>query len=796
MIARRFRGPLLVATLLLALVDRSASEAAPTVESLTASPATVELNVRTTVKVTTRITDASFIAGSAFLQRVSATGSVTTLGTMRDDGGGGDAVAGDKFLTLVVSFTETQTTPIRLRVSAAFKGLLRRVMSDDLVISVGVALPAAFGVTVTGSGQTTLTVEPDSTDVPMVVGIAAAPTATIVAPAVNVSVRAAVAITFETAEVEGGFVDPGQTLQISVPAPPGTPPGADFVVAQQALVDSTDGVSGLRPQLIAVAMAAEAGGSIVSQPSPLPGIVQGGTYAIVTATGSGFATGIISDAAGPAAGVVVSNSTNSLVAITDSTGRFTLFISGDVAFTLTALHPLRGSRGTAGGTLPGHMLTANVNIALTPPATPVVTRDGIRNGGFERCADAASDSVGNLTGSWAFEGSARAVQQFTALSGVVIQPTEGKCMAQITTGPGVTAAGSSLVQRFIVPAGARTLSFDFNFVSEEFEEYVGSVFNDSFSAVVSTPEGDLTIVQVQVNDFMNNPNGFTMIGDCVAGTTDGDATCGQTGWRTASIDLARFGLVDKPVTVNLVFSVVDRGDSLFDTLVFIDNIRFGTVWLDVKVMSGASAPQTRIDQEVRQATEILSQAGLNVRVRRVIPIGDPGGTDPGGLTNVNTDFVEGTNACVNPLRLDGRRTAEEIQAMTLARSTIATDVNVYYVKTGTRTFNGVPNTPVQYAGYAITPDEFCNEVDILTNAGLFLMDFGIGYLGVLAHEVGHMALSAENARSTLEHNVNSDPNNPQPLNIMIGQPMPPTNGIVNRVQSANINRTGAPFVLP
>lgn len=791
MIARQCRLPALILPLLLALIGRTPAEAAPapTLGGLNADPATIQINTRTPVRVTTVITDPSIIGGSVTLQRINSDGSITNLGIMRDDGAGGDAVAGDGVFTMMLTITESQTGTIRVRVSAAFKGVLRRVLSGELAIPVGAPLPAGSGVTVRSQSGAAITVEPQATEVETVVGIATVPPAKIVAPSIGIKLVTAVDVVFEPIPQTESFQAPSGGIQISVPAPAGTPPGAKFIVALQAFVDSTDGVSGLRPQLIAQAFATVVGGDIVTRNSILPGIVQGGTYAVVSTTGSGFVAGVVSDADGPAAGVVVSNSANSLVAITDKDGKYTLYITGNDPFTLTAFHPLRFSRGTAAGTLPGPDLTAIVNVSLTPLAAPEPTRDGIRNGGFERCVLAPADSVGNLTGSWAFDGDARAVQQFVALSNVAIGPNEGKCMAQISTAVGTSA---SIAQRFVVPAGVRTLSFDYNFVSEEFDEYIGSVFNDTFTAVVRAPDGKtIAQVQVQVNDFFinNAPSGFTMIGDCVPG---GDDTCGQTGWLTATMDLSAFSSASTPVIVELIFSVVDKGDSLFDTYVFIDNIRFGTVWVDAKVISGANADLARVEQEVRQATEVLSQAGLNVRLRGVLPI-----ADPGDLKNVDTDWnppPSGISSCSNAVRIDARLTTEEAQAMTLSRSTTPTDVNVYYVRYGTRTFNGVPNTPVGLAGYAIGPDEYCNQVGILTNSGIFIMDLAIGNLGVLAHEIGHLALAPDPYSTTNEHNVKGI----DPSNIMVGSPMPPTNGVINRMQSANINRLidPSPLILP
>jgi len=767
----------------LVVLSVSPGGAAPTVGALAADPSTVQINAPTPVTVTIPISDPSVIPTGVLLQRINASGSVTNLGIMRDDGTGGDAVAGDRIFALTVTFTETQTGRIRLQASAAFRGVLKRVVSAPLGIGVGVLLPPTFGAAIPGPGNTTLVVPPQSIDVEIVAGIAAAPPTTIVAPVGNLPLAAAVEITFDATELNGSLLPPVQPLEITVPAPAGTPPGAEFIVAQQTLVDATDG-SGPRTGLIATAAATANGGAISTRASALPGIRQGGTYAVVTATGSGFATGVVTQGGLIQPGVVVSSDTNPLVAVTDELGRFSLFVSGG-PFTLTAFHPLRGSRGTATGTIAVHGSTVVADIALTALATPVTSRDGIRNGGFERCRDDDADGRGNLAGSWAVAGDVHAVARFQPLSGEPIVPTEGGCLAVIGTGPDSGSSGATLRQRFVVPAGVRTLTLDFQFVSEELEDWVGSAFNDTFEARVTTPEGDTLVTRLQIDDFFDpatfgvKAGQFVLAGDCAAG---GAASCGRTGWRTAQIDLSRFAGVTTPTVVDLVLAVSDRGDSLFDTFVLVDNIRFGTVWVDAKIIEGAAADLERVESEVRQSTEVLSQAGLNVRLRRVLLL-----DDPANLTDVDTTWAPGNSPCPNPMQIDGRLTTEEAQAMRLARSAVPSDVNVYYVRSSTRFFSGVART-VGLAGYAIGADEFCNQVTLTGNAGVFQMDFALGRLGVLPHEIGHVIIGADPYSSTLEHNVDAS-------NLMVSSGVQ-ANAVVNRHQSANINRLGNPLIVP
>jgi hypothetical protein len=118
------------------------------------SPATIPSGQPTEITVMSRISDDAtnpLIPASVYLLRVDANLRPTiNMGTMRDDGMEGDAVAGDSIFTLRLTVTEpssgvmrTVTEPssgvMRLQVSAAFRGLMRRVRSN--VATVEVRLP-------------------------------------------------------------------------------------------------------------------------------------------------------------------------------------------------------------------------------------------------------------------------------------------------------------------------------------------------------------------------------------------------------------------------------------------------------------------------------------------------------------------------------------------------------------------------------------------------------------------------------------------------------------------------------
>jgi len=124
--------------------------------------------------------------------------------------------------------------------------------------------------------------------------------------------------------------------------------------------------------------------------------------------------------------------------------------------------------------------------------------------------------------------------------------------------------------------------------------------------------------------------------------------------------------------------------------------------------------------------------------------------------------------------------------MGLARSATGTDVNAYYV--GSMTENGMLGSA---AGLAVGPDDF-HDIQILTNAGVILEDRALGNNLALAHEFGHLLISPDNAGSTLEHCIG-------PGNFLsggCGNQVFNGLGVLTRTQSSNINRAGAPLLVP
>ncbi len=123
------------------------------------------------------------------------------------------------------------------------------------------------------------------------------------------------------------------------------------------------------------------------------------------------------------------------------------------------------------------------------------------------------------------------------------------------------------------PAEAQSFSFDFNYLSAEYPEFVQQNYNDTFYAILeaqSTNEGKRTNISFDANrksiEVDNNyfENQFHPISN--AGT--GFDRNGSTGWLRTSWPIT------PGETFKLTFSIHDEGDGIYDSMVLLDNFSF------------------------------------------------------------------------------------------------------------------------------------------------------------------------------------------------------------------------------
>lgn len=208
----------------------------------------------------------------------------------------------------------------------------------------------------------------------------------------------------------------------------------------------------------------------------------------------------------------------------------------------------------------GECFTPGLNDGQSTPAywqmagaTDVVLPSGteLQNGDFE---------TGTL-GAWTASGDGRVIGQL----GNYFFPTQGSYMGIISTGLGFTTAAGSISQKACLPADSKTLSFDWNFTSEEFREWCGSIYQDYFRVDVVTSSGTSTLFNVRVDDLCSSvfkvPFSFDR----------GDAW--SAGWRSAVLNIAAIAAANAGKSVTIRFAAGDVGDSIYDTAVLLDRIK-------------------------------------------------------------------------------------------------------------------------------------------------------------------------------------------------------------------------------
>ncbi len=180
-----------------------------------------------------------------------------------------------------------------------------------------------------------------------------------------------------------------------------------------------------------------------------------------------------------------------------------------------------------------------------------------------------SFETGDLMG-WFKEGDGRVVTQLGST-----QPAEGKFMSLISTGLGYTQQTGTIEQDFCIPAEVETARIYWKLFSEEFQEFCGSEYMDSFEAVLESEAGNVTLVDTWI-DALCPAEACFGCGAQYVGMVESDVSFDQDDvwnieWQTASKDVR--ALAGKgPVTLR--FFTGDVGDSIYDTAVLVDSVVF------------------------------------------------------------------------------------------------------------------------------------------------------------------------------------------------------------------------------
>ncbi|MGA0173526.1 MAG: S8 family serine peptidase, partial [Phycisphaerales bacterium] len=176
---------------------------------------------------------------------------------------------------------------------------------------------------------------------------------------------------------------------------------------------------------------------------------------------------------------------------------------------------------------------------------------------FESTFDGSFELPG--LGTWVTEGTVSVLESLGRLV-----PTDRMRMAYVSTGPAGAGVAASLRKEFTVQPGVSmfAITFDYDFVTEEWPEYVGTQYNDSLRIVLVEPDGVEVLLAVEtINDSIFYPiEGIDFPG--------GDDTVGHTGWKTVTAVV--------PITKgpgSYTVRIEDAGDDVYDSVALVDRIR-------------------------------------------------------------------------------------------------------------------------------------------------------------------------------------------------------------------------------
>jgi hypothetical protein len=157
-------------------------------------------------------------------------------------------------------------------------------------------------------------------------------------------------------------------------------------------------------------------------------------------------------------------------------------------------------------------------------------------------------------------------------------PNDSQSSGSEARGPSIRGARDVVIMRIDlrVPRGANCLSFDFRFLSEEYPEYVQDQFNDAFIAELGRSTwtaGTKENPTIQApNNFAEDAQGNPIRVNRVGTTTMTAARTGNTTFDGATRRL-RASTPVRPGNRRLYLSIFDQGDRIFDSAVFVDNLR-------------------------------------------------------------------------------------------------------------------------------------------------------------------------------------------------------------------------------
>jgi hypothetical protein len=174
-------------------------------------------------------------------------------------------------------------------------------------------------------------------------------------------------------------------------------------------------------------------------------------------------------------------------------------------------------------------------------------------------------------------------------------PNDAPDSGSEASGPSVRGARDVTIMRIDlrVPRKMNCLSFSFRFLTEEYPEFVGQEFNDAFIAELGTSSWT---AGTKEDPTINSPRNFardttgspirvnkTGVTGMTAARAKGTTYDGATRMLRASTPI-------KPGKRKLYLSIFDQGDRIYDSAVFLDNLRTSRT---KKCVTGVRAGSTK-----------------------------------------------------------------------------------------------------------------------------------------------------------------------------------------------------------
>lgn len=183
----------------------------------------------------------------------------------------------------------------------------------------------------------------------------------------------------------------------------------------------------------------------------------------------------------------------------------------------------------------------------------------IVNGDFEE---------GNISG-WTKSGDGRVINRLGYLGA-----SQGSFMGIISTGLGFTTSSGSISQCLTVADNQSQLTLKWNFLSEEFLEYIHSQYQDYFKIIIKKSDGtEITLLSKNIDQIAAQFGADTnQVGQLISVSPDIVFDQGgvyMTNWQSATFDITPY----RGQTVVVVLICGDVGDSIYDTAILIDEMK-------------------------------------------------------------------------------------------------------------------------------------------------------------------------------------------------------------------------------